>query len=114
MLRNGALHDQSWAKWNMQQFHKSMQFVICQCMVCKEAWPINAKPKSAAGYMCSRCSRDKCVPKKFSDANAMIPAPVPIELKSDSNRGNAHCTSTANNENLHQTRWTKGLLWALY
>ena len=80
MLRNGALHDQSWAKWNMQQFHKSMQFVICQCMVCKEAWPINAKPKSAAGYMCSRCSRDKCVPKKFSDANAMIPAPVPIEL----------------------------------
>ena len=81
MLRNGVLHDQSWVKWNMQQFHKSMQFVICQCMVCKEAWPINAKPKSAAGYMCSRCSRDKCVPKKFSDANAMIPAPVPIELQ---------------------------------
>ena len=81
MLRNGALHDQSWAKWNMQKFHKSMHFVICQCMVCKEAWPINAKPKSAAGYMCSRCSRDKCVPKTFSDANAMIPALVPIELQ---------------------------------
>ena len=48
MLRNGALHDQSWAKWNMQQFLKSMQFVICQCMVCKEAWPINTKLKSAA------------------------------------------------------------------
>ena len=81
MLRNGASHDQSWAKWNMQQFHKAMQFVICQCMVCKEAWPINAKPKQAAGYMCSRCSRDKCVPKTFSDANAMIPTPVPIELQ---------------------------------
>lgn len=31
--------------------------------------------------MCSRCSRDKCVPKTFSDANAMIPTPVPIELQ---------------------------------
>lgn len=49
MLRNSALHDQSWAKWNMQQFHKSMEFVICQCMICKEVWPMNAKPKSAAG-----------------------------------------------------------------
>ena len=59
MLKNGPLRDQSWAKCNMKQFHKSIKFVICQCIVCKEAWPINTKPKSAASYMCLRCSRDK-------------------------------------------------------
>ena len=31
--------------------------------------------------MCSQCSRNKCIPKRFSDANAMIPAPLPIELQ---------------------------------
>ena len=96
MLRNGASHDQSWAKWNMQQFHKSMQFVICQCMVCKEAWPINAKPKSAAGYMCSRCSRDKCVPKKFSDANAMIPTPQQYILRNAAAKLKDHPFQEAN------------------
>lgn len=80
-LKNGALHDQSWAKCNMKQFHKSMHFVIFQCTVCKEAWPINTKPKSPASYMCLRCSRDKNRPKKFSDANYMVPGPVPIELQ---------------------------------
>ena len=31
--------------------------------------------------MCSRCSRDKKSPKKFSSENSMIPSPVPNELK---------------------------------
>ncbi|CAB4024644.1 Hypothetical predicted protein, partial [Paramuricea clavata] len=44
-MKNGPLHDQSWAKCNMQQFHKSVQYSIFQCTVCKEAWPITSKPK---------------------------------------------------------------------
>lgn len=80
-LKNGGLHDQCWAKCNMEQFHKSMQYSIFQCTVCKEAWPINTKPKCPASYVCLRCSRDKNTPKKFCDANAMIPRPIPIELQ---------------------------------
>ena len=65
----------------MKQFHKSMQFEVFQCTVCKEALPINTKPRSPATYICLRCSRDKNTPKKFSDANSMIPRPVPFELQ---------------------------------
>ena len=36
-LRNGALHEQCWAKCSMKEFHKSMQYVIFQCTICKEA-----------------------------------------------------------------------------
>ncbi len=31
--------------------------------------------------MCSRCSRDKKSPKKFSCENSMVPSPVPHELQ---------------------------------
>lgn len=65
----------------MKQFHKSMQYSICQCTVCQEAWPITSKPKSPDSYLCSRCSRDKSTPKQFSDASSMIPGPVPTELQ---------------------------------
>lgn len=58
-----------------------MQLTINQCNVCSEAWPLKAKPKNYPDYTCSRCSRDKCVPKKFSSANSMIPSPVPKELQ---------------------------------
>ena len=80
-VKYGPLHDQSWAKCNMQQFHKSVQYTIFQCMVCKEAWPITSKPRSPGSYVCSRCSRDKNTPKKFSNGNSMIPGPIPIELQ---------------------------------
>lgn len=66
---------------SMDKFHKSMQLTIYQCNVCNEAWPLKAKPKNYPDYTCSRCSRDKCVPKKFSSANSMIPSPVPKELQ---------------------------------
>lgn len=66
---------------SMGKFHKSMQLTIYQCNVCSEAWPLKAKPKNYPDYTCSRCSRDKCVPKKFSSANSMIPSPVPKSCK---------------------------------
>ena len=66
---------------SMDKFHKSMQLTMYQCNVCSEAWPLKAKPKNYPDYTCSRCSRDKCVPKKFSSANSMIPSPVPKSCK---------------------------------
>lgn len=47
----------------------------------KKNWPIDTKTKSAESYMCLRCSRDKSTPKKFDDANDIIPGLVPIELQ---------------------------------
>ena len=47
--------------------------------MCFEAWPLKSKPKTP--YVCSRCSRDKKSPKKFSVENSMIPSSVPDELK---------------------------------
>ena len=80
-FNNCPLVNPCWAKNNMQQFHKSMQLEIFQCTNCKEAWPLNSKPKSPSYYMCLRCSRDKSTPKKFSNANCMIPGPVPNSYK---------------------------------
>lgn len=50
MLRNGALHD---GENRLCNNFINLCYVICQGTVCKEAWPINAKPKSEAGYTCS-------------------------------------------------------------
>ena len=82
-MKNGPLHDQCWAKCNMKQFHKSVQYFIFQCTVCQEAWPITSKPKCPGSYLCSCCSRDKNTPKKFSNANSMIPGQVPVELQEE-------------------------------
>ena len=81
VVKNVCLHKQPWAKANVKKFAKSTQYCICQCYVCKEAWPLKSKPKSPHSYMCSRCSRDKKSPKKFSDQNSMLPLCVPQELK---------------------------------
>ena len=78
---NGFLHEQCWAKSNLNKFHKSNQFVITQCTICHEAWPLKCKPKSPNNYVCSRCYRDKKHPRKFSIENSLIPSTVPLELK---------------------------------
>ncbi len=80
--KNGHIYEQSWAKSNMNKFHKSVEFFISHCTICKEAWPLKSKPRSPDSYICSRCSRDKKSPKKFSHENAMIPSAVPHELQS--------------------------------
>ncbi len=76
---NGGIEEQCWAKTNIDKFHKSVQYTISQCMVCQEAWPFKSKPKLP--YMCSRCSRDKKSPKKFSYENSTVPSSVPHDLQ---------------------------------
>ena len=76
---NGGIEEQCWANANMNRFHRSVQYIVSQCTVCKEAWPLKSKPRPP--YVCSRCSRDKKIPKKFSSQNFMIPSCVPIELQ---------------------------------
>ena len=60
---NGGIAEQCWAKTNINKFNKSVQYVISQCTVCQEAWPLKSKPR--APYVCSRCSRDKKSQKIF-------------------------------------------------
>ena len=78
---NGCLHEQPWAKHNIKKFHKSLEFTMTQCTVCKERWPLKTTPKNSSKYVCLRCSRDKAFPKKFSCENNMIPSKVPAELQ---------------------------------
>ena len=77
--QNGGIEEQCWAKANIDKFHKTLHYNTIQCTICHEAWPIKSKPKSC--YVCSRCSRDKKSPKKFSHENSMIPSTVPLELQ---------------------------------
>ena len=76
---NGSIEEQCWAKTNINKFHKSVQYIVSHCTVCQEAWPLKSKPRPP--YVCSRCSRDKKSPKKFSCENSMIPSSVPHELQ---------------------------------
>ena len=57
---NGCIEEQCWAKANI---NNSVQYIVSQCMICQEAWPLKSKPR--ASYVCSRCSRDKKTPKSF-------------------------------------------------
>ena len=66
---------------NISKFHKSMRYIIQQCKICFEAWPIKDTDKLLKSYVCLRCSRDKAVPKKFSNDNYMIPSSVPLQLQ---------------------------------
>lgn len=78
---NDTLHEQKVPKEVMKKFHKSMQYCIYQWTVCHEAWPLCTRPKQPHNYVCSRCSRNKSVPKEFSQKNSTIPFPVPKELQ---------------------------------
>ena len=51
MAENGGIEQQSWAKANINKFHKSVQYAISQRTVCKEAWPLKSKP--TLPYVCS-------------------------------------------------------------
>ena len=63
---NDTLHEQKVPKEMMKKFHKFLQYCIYQCTVCHEAWPLRTQPKQPHNYVCSRCLRDKSVPKKCS------------------------------------------------
>ena len=77
---NDTLHEQKVPKEVMNKFHKSMKYCIYQWTVYHEAWPLCTRPKQPHNYVCSRCSRNKSVPKEFSQENSTIPFPVPKEL----------------------------------
>ena len=81
IVQNGPFHEQSWAKSNITKFHKSVQYYIYKCTVCHEVWPVKTKPRSLEIHVCSRCTRGKKSPKKFSIENSMVPSPVPTELQ---------------------------------
>lgn len=51
--KNGELHEQKWAEINMSKFHRSIVYVVSQCTVCHEAWPLKSKPRSPDTYVCS-------------------------------------------------------------
>jgi hypothetical protein len=76
ITNNGGIEEQCWANTNI---NKSMQYIVSQCTVCQEAWPLKSKPISLS--VCLRCARDKKSPKKFSSENSMIPSSVPHELQ---------------------------------
>lgn len=42
---NGDIHEQKWARTNMNNFHKANEYKICQCTVCYEAWPLKSNSK---------------------------------------------------------------------
>ena len=68
---------------NIDLFHKSNEYIVKQCIVCLEAWPLKLSSCSVATpkYLCLRCSRDKKQPQRFSKENNMIPSKVPPELQ---------------------------------
>lgn len=74
-------HNQPLPNEMMKKFHRSMKMCIYQCTVCHEAWPRQTRPSSIDKYVCSRCVRDKSIPRKFSSENLMIPSTVPKELQ---------------------------------
>ena len=76
-----SIHEQSWAKYNINKFDKSVEFSSSQCTIYQEAyrntaWPLKSKPSSTKNYVCSRCSRDTKCPRKFLIENLMIPSPT--------------------------------------
>ncbi|CAH3173109.1 unnamed protein product, partial [Porites lobata] len=77
----GPVHEQKHAQNNMNDFHKSNQYSVCQCTVCFEAWPLKSSPRKVDHYQCQRCIRDKQQPKKFSKENDMVPSLVPLQLQ---------------------------------
>jgi hypothetical protein len=83
ILKISEIHEQAWAKENMNNFHKSILYSTIQCTVCNEAWPTNEKLQAAslASYVCKRCKGDKETVKKFSKENFMIPSSVPLVLE---------------------------------
>ena len=79
-VSNGSIYEQTWAKMNTNRFHESTKFLMKQCKVCFETWPVKLVSLSE-NFTCACCSRDKKLPKRFSKENGMIPSAVPRELQ---------------------------------
>ena len=78
----GHIHEQKWAQkkyFRISFIHPAINF---HCTICQEAWPDKSKSIIKQSYVCTRCARDKSVPRKFSDKDFMIPSAVPRQLQS--------------------------------
>ena len=53
------------AEENNAKFHKSIQFAIYHCVICHEAWPLNAKSKPSSNYTCGDVLEIKRFHKSF-------------------------------------------------
>lgn len=55
---HGHIHEQKWARTNMEKFHKSTKLKIALCVVCCEAWPLplNSRKQKLKTFICSRCT----------------------------------------------------------
>lgn len=72
------LHSQPWVKEAMDNFHtKQSKWRQELCNVCHEIWPTRVDISTSEEYICTRCKRDKAVPKLYSCANDMHPGMVP-------------------------------------
>lgn len=60
LMHDGEFHDQEWARLNMSKFHHSIVYIISQCTVCQETWPLKSKPKPKIKVI-----RHLCVFKMF-------------------------------------------------
>ena len=45
-INNGGIEEQGWAQAKISKLHKSMEYTVSQCAVCKEAWPLKSKARS--------------------------------------------------------------------
>ena len=77
----GHIHEQKWTQKCISEFHSSIQLSIFHCTVCQEL-PNKGKSEIKQSYVCTRCSRDKSVPRRFSNQNLMISSAVPRQLQS--------------------------------
>ena len=52
-VRNGGIHEQAWTKFNMEKFSKTIKnFIVAQCTICREAWPVKSSLKRFEKYIC--------------------------------------------------------------
>ena len=45
-INNDGIEEQGWAQAKISKLHKSMEYTVSQCAVCKEAWPLKSKTQS--------------------------------------------------------------------
>ena len=74
------LFEQPTVHSKMRSFHsRLMSLEFFECTSCLEQFPDMSM--SASRTECARCGRDKHIPKLYSEANNMIPGPVPPQLQ---------------------------------
>ena len=109
--KNGKLHEQSWAKSNMEKFHNSVKdttpmFNMQRCMAIKIYFQTQ---------LCVlEVFKGQTFNQKIFQSQKGAIASATTVAKPDSNRRNAHCTCIANHASIYQTRGAKRLFRTLH